>query len=259
MFFILSKIFSFVLNPITWVVFFAAWSLYAKSAKLKRRLAIVSFVILLFFTNGFISSKVLGWTEIKGLGKQELASHYDVGILLGGLTDVQSDTNKISFNQNGDRLFQTLDLYYSGIIDKILVTTGSGLIQLPKFKEADLIKTYMLRIGVPEEDIIIENKSSNTYENAAFSTKLLKEIYSDFDERTFVLITSASHLRRGVACFKKQGVEVAPYATNKIISEDKQFVFNKNWILPDPYALKRWDIITHELFGMLIYKIKGYV
>lgn len=258
MFFILSKILAFILSPINWIVFLGILTFFTKDVRRKKRRLATTLVALLFFTNGFIAGKVLSLVEIDSIGRNDITKPYDVGILLGGMVSFKSDSTIINFNQNGDRLFQTIDLYKSGKIDKILITSGSGMIQLPSFKEANLIRQYLLKLDIPSSDIIIENRSNNTHENAVYSAEILRERYPNIDQRNFLLITSASHLRRGVACFEKQGIAVTPYSTTKRVTEEPK-IFNSKWIFPDPYALQYWDIATHEIFGYWIYKVRGYV
>jgi uncharacterized SAM-binding protein YcdF (DUF218 family) len=59
------------------------------------------------------------------------------------------------------------------------------------------------RLGFPAQDILIENRSRNTWENAEAVQKLLPG-------KTIVLVTSAFHMRRAVGMFKKQGLAVLP-------------------------------------------------
>ena len=77
--------------------------------------------------------------------------------------------NKITFGSRADRLLQTVALYKSGVIKKILVTSGSADLLDTKIKEADLVKVYLREIGIPDSVILIENQSRNTLENAKFS------------------------------------------------------------------------------------------
>ena len=41
--------------------------------------------------------------------------------------------------------------------------------------EADWSKDFLLNCGIPEQDILIESKSRNTWENSLFTSELLKE------------------------------------------------------------------------------------
>ena len=61
--------------------------------------------------------------------------------------------------------------------------TGKDLIFIPSggkgrdevISEAEAIKNYLLDQGIKEKNIILENKSTNTYENIKFSNKLINK------------------------------------------------------------------------------------
>lgn len=258
MFFALSKILAFLICPINWILFFMLLGIFVPGTGRKRVFRILAVAGFLFFTNGFIAGKILGLWEVDTVARHELDTHYDAGILLGGMVNFQSDSTLVSFNQNGDRLFQTMELYRSGKIDKILISSGSGLLQLPSFKEAYLAKRYLLSIGFPEEDILIETRSRNTHENAVMTKEVLTDHFGSLDGRNFLLITSASHMRRAMGCFRKEGVPVQAYSTTKRGSSGP-FVFTTKMILPDPYALEQWNIFFYELAGTATYRLQGYL
>jgi len=258
MFFVLSKILAFLISPINWIVFVILLGLVIRNKVWKRRAVYIAILLFFIFTNGYLANKSMQFLEVRSVGKSELKQHYDMGILLGGMVSYQSDTSQINFNSNGDRLFQTIDLYHSGYIDKILISSGSGLLLMPSFKESYLIKQYMVNIGIPREDVLIETNSRNTFENAVETRKMLDLIFSHPEEEEFLLITSASHMRRANACFKKQGLNVTPYSTTKR-AESGPSVFRSEMILPSPHAFYQWKVIGHELAGLLFYKIEGYI
>ena len=54
-------------------------------------------------------------------------------------------------------------------------------------------------MGIPENDIIIENKSRNTHENAFYTAQLFEK--NGFSKSNNLLITSSMHMRRAQACF----------------------------------------------------------
>lgn len=79
---------------------------------------------------------------------------------------------------------------------KIVVTGG-----VPKqgVTEADAMSNWLISQGIEKDRIILENKSTDTVENALFSTALLeKEGLKDV-----TLVTSASHMRRALTAFKE--------------------------------------------------------
>ncbi len=98
------------------------------------------------------------------------------------------------------------------------------------------------------DDVILEERSSNTYENAKFSTLILKER----DIEPFFLVTSSIHMRRAVNVFELQDIQVIP-APTKLNSADKlQFLD----LLPSANALARSRDALHEWLGILWYKLR---
>jgi len=258
MFFALSKILAFLLSPVNWILAAALVAVFARDRRRKKRAVTAAFVLFLVFTNGFLANKAMQLLEIGSVGREELDRSYPVGIVLGGMIRYTSDSTQVNFNANGDRLFQAIDLYASGKIDRILISSGSGLIQRPAFREASLIKGYLVGIGLPPGDILVETRSRNTRENAVETRALLDSLYPDAVRQQYLLITSASHMRRAAACFRKIGLDVVPYSTTKRTVEGRP-VYAPEMILPDPAALYAWKGINHEWIGWIVYKVKGYV
>jgi len=85
----------------------------------------------------------------------------------------------------------------------LVVTGGSGEPKPGAVREADTMAATAVGLGFPAQDIVIENKSRNTWENAEAVQKLLPG-------KTVILVTSAFHMRRSVGMFKKQGFSVLP-------------------------------------------------
>lgn len=75
----------------------------------------------------------------------------------------------------------------------------SGNMSLQKETGTDLMKQYMLQLGVPESAILREPKSRTTRENAA----LAKPILMSHHINSAILVTSAFHTRRARATFEK--------------------------------------------------------
>ena len=81
-------------------------------------------------------------------------------------------------NFNTDIARRAAELYHAGYAPKILFTGGlgrntEGLLPEP---EAVRFAKVAMECGVPEEDIILEDKSRNTKENIEFTRKLLEEL-----------------------------------------------------------------------------------
>jgi uncharacterized SAM-binding protein YcdF (DUF218 family) len=88
----------------------------------------------------------------------------------------------------------------------LIIAGGSGSLIHSELPEADAMARAAVGLGVSERDIVIENKSRNTLESARAVRGLLKG-------NRIILVTSAFHMKRSVALFKKQGFDVIPAPT----------------------------------------------
>lgn len=255
MFFILSKILAFLVAPYTWIFFGLLW-LLKKTWHSPFRKWVLSFTVFTYLiSNSFLVDELVRAWEYEDDDIYAKNTHYDLAIVLGGMGRIDERQDRFDFTTSGDRLFQTLEMYYKKRVDKLLITGGSGSISKPHHREAAYIKKYLINIGIPDSSIMIENNSKNTYENAVFTKHLLD---STQFKGSILLVTSSFHMRRSLAIFQKAGfTHVTPYVTNKITGPRK-FEFDYCFI-PNSDALFSLNLIMHEMIGYLTYKLKGYL
>jgi uncharacterized SAM-binding protein YcdF (DUF218 family) len=111
----------------------------------------------------------------------------------------------------------------------------------------------LIKIGIPDSDVLTEEQSRNTRENAVYTAKILQDkTYSNL-----LLITSASHMRRANGCFKKVGLNCDIYPTD-YYSGARKYNFDHLFI-PNARTLFNWNAFIHELFGIITYKVFGYI
>lgn len=178
-------------------------------------------------------------------------NHCKYGILLGGMSRYEPSQNGTVFYRSVNRLTGALELYNAGIIEKIVITGGIGSLVGRKYPEAEYLKEYLLQFGFPKENLIIEMGSRNTAENAQFTAKQLPDAL--IGEQ--ILITSAFHMRRSQACFKKAGFSTSPYPTD-FYGEPISIALS-DWLLPNVNTLASWHIFIKEIIGHAVYKIRG--
>lgn len=96
------------------------------------------------------------------------------------------------------------ELYLQGFAKKIVFSGGFGRLTEGVFEqpEADFFADIAKDAGVPSEDIIIENKSTNSGENILFTAKRLSDLSIHFD--SFILVQKPYMERRAFATFQKQ-------------------------------------------------------
>jgi len=81
---------------------------------------------------------------------------------------------------------------------KVIVSGGQGGNEI--ISEASGMRGYLINAGIAEDRILIEDRSSNTYENLIFSSRLLNP-----DSDNVVIVTSNFHVFRALSIAKKQG------------------------------------------------------
>ena len=250
MFFIVSKIFDFLMAPISWILILLIWMIIVKSKKTKKKLLYIIILVAIIFSNHFIyRTFVLAW-QIKP-ANLEKGKSYSAGILLGGFTGFDVDKRGY-FNEAADRFIQAEKLYHLGFIQKIIISGGSGQLFNNEAKEADFVKGELIASGVKENDIIIENSSRNTYENAVFSKKIIDSLQL---KGPYVLITSATHMPRSIKIFEKAGMKIISFPSD-------YHVFNshisfEDFVIPKLKLLNEWGTIFHEIIGLKVYQLTG--
>ena len=116
MFFILSKILSFLIDPLFWILILFILSVVLKKSYKQKRYFIAGLAFLLLFSNGLFFNFINEKWEIK---EYSIHEHFDYGVLLGGMISLNSTKENVQFLQNNDRLLNTIELYKTGIIKNI--------------------------------------------------------------------------------------------------------------------------------------------
>lgn len=255
MFFVLSKLLNFLLRPITWVFVLLVWAVLTKNTQRKKKLLIANLVVLYFFSNSFILNEALVLWEPHSNEKTITTNRYATGIVLGGFAAYDRYLDRVVFSDAGDRLLQAVRLYEAKKINAILISGGSGSLTNPNSKEAAFVRTYLLEIGIPDSAILIETESRNTFENALNTNKLLRE--KKLDTGHHLLVTSAMHMPRAMACFQNQNIKVTAYPVQYMGDKKRELGFDE-YFMPSIRTFYTWELLIKEWIGSVIYKIKGY-
>lgn len=251
MFFILSKTLYYLILPVTIVFLLLLAALAVNKKKVKQRLLIITFLLFYLFTNDFVGNSLLRWWELDPVPFAQMEKTYDYGIVLTGvLQNQQKPYDRPFFDKGADRVFHTFQLYKKGIIDKIIISGGSGRLVNVGYKEAENLSDVFALMGVPKEDIIIETASRNTAESA----KNVKEMVDP--NHGLLLITSAFHMRRSRDSFIKNEIEVDIFPVDYYTDEELTI---DSYIIPSYTGLNKWTRFIHEVTGYITYDIVGYI
>jgi uncharacterized SAM-binding protein YcdF (DUF218 family) len=98
-------------------------------------------------------------------------------------------------------------LWRAGKVQTIIVTGGNLPWPRASTTDAGFAAELLQAYGVPPDSIIVESNSRNTHENAINTAAIWRERHF----RSGLLVTSATHMPRAIASFRKSGLDVAPW------------------------------------------------
>jgi len=216
--------------------------LYRRHFDLAKILIIVTLVFYLT-TIPLVGDQLIGSLESRYQPPSDV--HGDVIIMLGGGATLDTPNVNGFGHLSGfaaNRLLTCAQLYHKLNLPiivsggKVLETTGA---------EADIAKVILMGLGVPGDQVIVENQSLNTTENAVFTKKLIQQY--NFSQP--ILVTSAFHMKRSVLQFEKVNLLVIPYPTDYQTNLQSKFQPHQLW--PNATALLNVSLALKEYVGIL--------
>ncbi|MEO0768002.1 MAG: YdcF family protein [Cyanobacteria bacterium J06649_4] len=220
----------------------------------------LSLFILFFSSNPAVSSTFVSTLEQQYLPPEPMPTA-DAILVLGGATAPQLKPRPwVEVSEAGDRILYGARLYNQGRAPKLILSGGripwrggSGA------SEADDMKEIAMAMNVPEADILLEGKSLNTRQNAVNTQVILQAESID----SVLLVTSAVHMPRSVAIFKKLGINVIPAPTDYLVPTENAGDITLEGrilgLLPDAGAIYHFTRALKEYVGFTIYRLRGWV
>jgi len=184
--------------------------------------------------------------------QQSIAAYAKVDaivVLGGGMQGRRSDVVKRpELMQAADRYWFAAQLYRADRAPWIVVAAGSdpadGQI------EADAAAEFLRDLAVPTTALLLDRQSRNTWENAVYSEDLLRR----HELRTLLLVTSALHMPRALATFRKRGMDAIPAPAD--FSAPPSGPWQQRW-LPSADALATSGRAMKEIVGLWAYRFGG--
>ncbi|MEM4271303.1 MAG: YdcF family protein [Candidatus Pacearchaeota archaeon] len=253
MFFFFSKILTLFFFPLPLVILLGiVFSFFVQGWK--NKVLLLTPVLLLWFFSSFpVSQKLISDLEFEYPPVSiETLPKVDAIVVLGGMVNPLSYYEKPELLSSADRLTDTVVLWRKKKSGNILFTGGSGILFQEDAIESKHAFQILTSLGIPKDKIILESKSKNTYENALYVSKILKEQ----NWKKIILITSAFHMKRASLCFQKLGIEVIPYPTDYRTLKRE---INWDTLVPSVGALETSTIAIKEWIGLVVYTWSGYI
>jgi uncharacterized SAM-binding protein YcdF (DUF218 family) len=175
-------------------------------------------------------------------------------VLLGGDTERVADDRSTPVEVAPlvyGRLVKSVQLYREcKRIDSVcfvLVTGGDA--SHHGATEAAVYGAVLRQLGVDPADLILEERSLNTFQNAEYTAPLLQAHKVD----QILLVTSGVHLRRSLLYFGHFGVVARPVRADHVSAQLA--------VLPLSYNFLVTDLALHEYAGVLryyVYQLMGW-
>ena len=252
MFYVLSKILSFLTDPLTWIVACFILGVLLRKKPAKRVFFWTGIALFILMGNGaLISLAERHWVRnvIRPLPE---ATHYEYALVQGGFADFNPATGKTQLFDEAERLIEPVRLYREGRVNKLMITGDGSIHDDRNPGSSKVFLEYLASLGVDTCDVILDTEARTTLESVNRTRELLGPA---FDGRNCLLVTSAIHMPRTIRVYHKAGIDPVPFATS----------------VPLPYKLEitnihlasgnldRWRKLIHEWVGMVAYGVAGSV
>ncbi|MBB4073800.1 uncharacterized SAM-binding protein YcdF (DUF218 family) [Anoxybacillus voinovskiensis] len=206
---------------------------------MKRKKMVKWFIwlwILLLLANGaliIISPSFL--TAVgQGLVVEDDLNDADVIIVFGG-------------GEGVERVKYAVDLYEKGYAKRIMLSGGMGH-ALTSVPWAVRMKEQLVTMGIPEQNVYVDDRAESTYDNAKNAVNFMKE----HGWKTGIIVTSPYHMKRSLSILyritKKERAPIKWYHSSSTYSS---FMVTQWW-------KDRWmrKIVVEEYMKLLAYKLK---
>jgi uncharacterized SAM-binding protein YcdF (DUF218 family) len=128
----------------------------------------------------------------------------------------------------------------------ILVVIGG--VQEKGLQDTEVARQILIGTGVPANQLILVGGTVDTCTNARAAKKIMTK------GQTWLLVTSAAHMPRSMACFQKYGLKPVPYPVDYRGRKD---VWSPLFSPGTLSNLTAFDLASHEWIGLVWYRLSG--
>lgn len=233
-----------------------AWLAFRKEARAAGAVALLAALFLYLAANPMVSNRLMLGLEEQNPPLRENPSAAAIVLLGGGMAPMVEPRVYPETGPAGDRVIHAARLWKQGLAP-VVVTTGGYIdfmMEAPG-SEAELYVRLLTELfGVPHTALIAMGRSRTTHEDAVFTREL-------FDStglgREILLVTSASHMPRAAALFRREGFIVHPAPTD--FRGNANFPLKFFSLLPAGASLAETTTALHEYLGTWAYRVMGRI
>ena len=255
MFFVLSKLFGLVVQPINFLVLIGLGGLVLCATRLAGvGRAIMATAVLLWAVICFAPVGALMLRPLEDRFPQppaDMPAPSGIIVLGGSLdADIGAARGQPTMGMAAARLTTGVALSFQFPNARLIFTGGASDVRQKGLDEAQGVRRLWLSMGVPANRMVFEDASRNTYENATMTRALIDPKPGE----RWLLVTSAAHMPRSVGIFRRNGWSVVPYPVDYRTYGDRRDLKLSAAGLD---ALEKVDIALHEWLGLVAYRLTG--
>jgi uncharacterized SAM-binding protein YcdF (DUF218 family) len=255
-FFVLAKVLWFLLQPSTLMLgALIAGTALAFTSRKRLAKALLWGAIAALLICGLTP---LGDVLIRPLEQRFPRADLDRGgpitgiVVLGGAEDnrAMDQAQAAALNEAAERYTEAVVLARRLPGARVVFSGGSGSLLRAEEPEAMAAGRLFVALGVPEDRITLESQSRDTCENAHLTARLL----DPQPDQRWLLVTSAAHMPRAMACFRNAGFAVEAWPVDYRAPRRLDLT---RWHGSIPEGLRRVDAVVREYAGLLVYYVAG--
>lgn len=253
----LSKVLPLTLLPeglVTFALVGACLALLLRATRIAGVLAVFALAIFWLSAMPIFANWLVGTLERQYPPNSAALPKAELAIVLGGAVSAPKAPHPTpELYDASDRVWYAAHLYRSGHVKRMVVVGGQLPWEQAAQPEGEVIRDMLVTLGVPSEAIMVGTSSRNTYENATEAASILRGIPLD----RVLLVTSAAHMPRALAIFRKAGFPVEP-APCDFRASDRLTGTALDW-LPQASAFAMTSGALREWIGYYAYKWRGWL
>lgn len=262
--FLLSKLLPLLLYPLGLALLLQLAALLGRGRRWSPWAAGAGLLLLWLSATPWISRSLVWALEEQAsrLTPNPLPRADAVLVLGGGLRPALPPRRGVEVAEAGDRLLTGVSLLRQGKAPWLLVSGGAVSFSAgdPAPSEARSAARLATELGVPPQRIVLSDQARNTAEEA----EALQRIARQRGWRSVLLVTSATHLPRSVATFRRRTtLTIVPVASDFLLPDRHSLgrptaasvVLN---LLPSADALATTTLVLKEHLGQLAYRLRGW-
>lgn len=164
---------------------------------------------------------------------------------------LSAEHNQLVLQSTIERLFSFAALVEVHPEATLVYSGSSGSLTTQEFKEADLARTALKRLGMNTDKVIFESQSRNTFENI----QLIKALISPKEGEVWVLVTSAQHMPRAMGIARAESWQMIPYPVDYNFPKQMEMSISLNFAS----GAGNLYVGLYEFIGLAMYKLTGKI